>query len=153
MMRCLPKVLTVVLFLTFAIIRPSFCQDVGITQLVDKYKNDTDIQRSAVEKEYLGRTITVSGMVSDVRKENTFDVVNDVKRHYYKVITNVENTPAGNPYRAVLIYKDISKVKNIDKGQKISFSGNIIRVVNERLYLSVWLSADQLTAQEKELFK
>lgn len=140
------------LFLFFSAC-PSFCQDISIENLVDKYNSDTDIQKKAVVSEYLGKNITVSGVVSDASDENTFDVVNDITRHYYKITTDVANTPAGNPYRAILIYKDINKVKDIDKGQKVSFAGNIIRVVDERLYLSVWLSADVLTAEEKELFK
>ncbi len=152
-MRYGAKIIAGVLLFLFATASSSFCEDVGIAQLVDKYKNDTDIQRAEVVKEYLGKKIALSGTVSDASDENTFDVVNDVERDYYKVVTTVENTAAGNPYRAVLIYKDIDKVKNLNKGQTINFSGNIIKIQDDRLYLSVWLSADELTEHERELFK
>ena len=131
----------------------SFCQDIGISRLVDEYNADTDIQKEAIVKKYLGSKITVDGIVKDAKDEKTFDVVNDIERNYYKVITNVNNTTAGNSYRAVLIYKDKSRVKDLKKGQNISLSGNIIRIVDERFYLSVWISAEPLTNQERELFK
>lgn len=152
-MKSLVKIFAGAAFLLFAAVNLSLAQDIGITELVDKYSKDTDIQRAAITGEYLGKNITVSGTVADVRNEDTFDIVNDVKRYYYKVITEPENTPAGNSYRAILIYKDKAKVENINKGQKITFGGNIIKVLDERLYLSVWLSADDLTPAEKELFK
>lgn len=139
--------------LLFVFIGFSFCQEADITQLIDTYCKDTDLQKSAIRQEYADRKIAVTGTVSDVKDENTFDVVNDVERHYYKVITDVENTAAGNSYRAVLIYKDAGKVKDIAKGQVVSFRGNMIRIVDEGLYISVWLTADEMTAQEMELFK
>ena len=147
------KIVAILLFISFAVIPSLFCEDAGITQLVDKYKNDTDVQRAEVVKEYLGKKITVSGTVNNVSSENTFDVVNDIERNYYKVVTDVENTAVGNPYRAVLIYKDQATVEKINKGQKITFSGNVIKVSDDRLYISVWLSADELTEHEIELFK
>ncbi|MFA6321105.1 MAG: hypothetical protein WCY36_04530 [Candidatus Omnitrophota bacterium] len=153
MTKYIVRIMAVLLFFSFVMVSASFCEDADIAKLVDKYKSDTDIQRAEVIKEYMGRKIAVSGTVSDVRSENTFDIVNDVERDYYKVITDVENTPAGNPYRAVLIYKNMETAGKINKGQKIDFSGNIIKVTDDRLYLSVWLSADELTEHEKELFK
>jgi hypothetical protein len=131
----------------------SFCQDADISLLVDQYDSGTDLQKAAIEREFIGRNISVTGIVSDVKDEDTFDVVNDVKRFYYGVITEVANTAAGNPYRAVLIYKDKNRVEDINKGQEISFTGNMIKVADDRLYLSVWLSADELTEHERELFK
>jgi hypothetical protein len=152
-MNYIAKVLAAAVFFSLFTATSSFCQEASIAQLVDKYTKDTDLQKMGVVKEYLGRKIAVSGAVNNVGEENTFDVVNDVERHYYKVILDVANTPAGNPYRAVLIYKNMDKVKNIVKGQSVVFSGEIIRVSDDKLYLSVWLSADKLTDQERELFK
>ncbi|MDD3905857.1 MAG: hypothetical protein PHS46_04910 [Candidatus Omnitrophica bacterium] len=147
------KVLIIGFFVLIASASLSFCQETAIDSLVDKYNKDTDIQRAAVVREYLGKKIAVAGVVDNVSDENTFDVVNDIGERYYKVVTQVANTPQGNPYRAVLIYKNIDSVKSLNKGQDISFKGNIIKVVDERLYISVWLSAEELTAHEKELFK
>ena len=147
------KILLIALLLSFTITGISFCQDAKIIDLVDKYCDDTDIQKAAIAKEYTDKKIVASGIVADVSDENTFDVVNDVERHYYKVVTDTENTPWRNSYRAILIYKDINTAKNINKGQPITLRGNIIKVVDDRLYLSVWLSADELTEHEKELFK
>ena len=153
MLRHFTKILSISLLFSFMTAGVSFCQDATIIQLVDKYTNDTDVQKAAVEKEYLGKKITVSGIVTDVSDENTFDIVNDVERHYYKVVTDAGNTPQKNPYRAVLIYKNLDAVKKINKGQPVTFRGNVIKVVDEKLYISVWLSADDLTEHEKELFK
>ncbi|MDD5427639.1 MAG: hypothetical protein PHI58_00160 [Candidatus Omnitrophica bacterium] len=147
------RIVAILLFISFAVIPSLFCEDVGIDRLVDRYKNDTDVQKAEVVKEYLGKKISVSGMVNNVSSENTFDVVNDIERNYYKVVTDVENTAAGNPYRAVLIYKNKDDAAKINKGQKITFSGNIIKITDDRLYISVWLSADELTEHEIGLFK
>ena len=137
----------------FAVTGVSFCQETSIKALVDKYIQDTDLQRARVEKEYEGKSINLNATVYDVGEGKTFDVANDIERVYYTVTTDVIKTPAGNPYRAILVYKDMDKVKDLTRGQTISFSGNIIRVVNEGLYISVWLSADKLTPEERVLFK
>ena len=131
----------------------SFCQEAGMEGLVDRYVKYTDLQRTQADKEYPGKKMDVEGIVSDVGEGKTFDVANDIERVYYTVTTDVVKTPAGNAYRAILVYKDIKRVEGIDRGQKISFSGNIIRVVDEKLYISVWLSADELTPEERALFK
>jgi len=141
-----------VLFL-FLVTGVSFCEDAGVSRLVDEYNKDTDIQKSVIDKEYAGKKIMVEGTVDDVGQEKTFDVVNDAERVYYKVTTNIKNSAGGNAYRAILIYKDINKVRNINKNQRIAFSGDLIKVVDELLYLSIWLSADPLTEHEKELFR
>ncbi len=147
------KTVIVVLFVLLAAVPQLFCKEVSVSTLVDRYRSETDIQKSDILKDYSSDKIDISGVVSDVSSEDTFDVVNDVKRDYYKVVTEIENTDKGNPYRAILIYKNEDNVKNINKGDKITFSGSIIKVVDEKLYLSVWLTADDLTEKEKSLFK
>ncbi|MDD5136446.1 MAG: hypothetical protein PHX20_05160 [Candidatus Omnitrophica bacterium] len=146
-------IIAAVIFFSSCATGLSFCRDIVIGQLVDEYSGDTDIQKEAMVNKYLGSKIAVDGMVKDVKDEKTFDVVNDVERNYYKVITDVASTAAGNPYRTILIYKDKARVSGLNVGQKISLSGDIIRVVDEGLYLSVWISADPLTDHERELFK
>lgn len=162
-MRYGVKIVMGVLFFSFVMVSSSFCkeaskdsgrvEEISIVQLVDNYKRGTDLQKAGIVDKYLGKKIVLTGKVSDVSDENTFDVVNDDESRYYKVVTDVKNTAAGNPYKAVLIYKNIKKAEKVNKGQEITFSGNIIKVKDERLYLSVWLSADELTEHERELFK
>lgn len=142
-----------ILFSLFAAAPYASCQDIKASRIVDEYVKETDLQKGALVKGYIGKTISVSGTVADVGEEDTFDVVNDIKRKYYKVVTEVEKTPCHNPYRAILIYKDKSRTENINKGQKIALNGNIIRIMDEKLYLSVWISKDELTAEERSLFK
>ena len=92
MLRHFTKILSISLLFSFMTAGVSFCQDATIIQLVDKYTNDTDVQKAAVEKEYLGKKITVSGIVTDVSDENTFDIVNDVNPEKKWIAPSLKNT-------------------------------------------------------------
>lgn len=131
----------------------SYCEPMEAEELTDRYYNATDVQRKIFGQKYRAQPVVVSAKVKDVKEEDTFDVVNDVKRRYYKVTTEPQNTPAGNSFSAVIIYKDIDSVTNIDRGRWMTKEGKLLKVVDDRLFLSVWLYEGELSQKERELFK
>lgn len=131
----------------------AYCESTKVEYLVDRFYKATDVQKKVFGKKYTDERLLFSGTVKNVKEEDTFDIANDVKRRYYKITTEPQQTPEGNSFAGVLIYKDIDKITNISRGQQITREGELLRVVDEGLYLSVWIYEETLTQEEKELFK
>jgi len=152
MHRRIVRILAVLAITTISCGR-SCADPVKVETIVEDYYKATDLQREGIFARYKTDTIIASGIVEDVKEDATFDVVNDVRRRYYKVITETLKDPQENHYRIVLVYKDLANVKNMAKGQKIAMEGRLLRLVDEGLFLSVWLSEEKLSAEEMALFK
>lgn len=129
-----------------------FAADVEIGELVDQYKHATDLQRAELEKNFLTRRITGSGIVENVGEYNFFDINTDTGEQYYKVTTRQQETANKTPYQVVFLYKDKDKVRSINKGEEMKKDGTLINIIDERLQISVWIYEDELTAKDRQLF-
>ena len=130
----------------------AYCDSVTIGELVDQYKHATDVQRQELEKNFLGKKMTASGMIENVGEYNFFDVNTDTGENYYKVMTRQQETTGKTPYQVLFLYKDKNKIKDMNKGEQIEKEGTIINIIDERLQISVWLYEDDLTSRDKQLF-
>lgn len=141
------------LFFAAAVFSFVYAEELQMDVIVDRFKEATDVQRRQLREDYAGRRILGVGTVDNVRDYNTFDEVNDIERHYYEVINVIRKTPKGTPYKLIFLYKDLDKVKGLDKGQMIERSGNILRIIDDRLWVSVWLYEEEWTPEEKAQFR
>lgn len=131
----------------------SYCEELQMDAIVDQFKDATDVQRQQLRDYYRDREILGFGTVDNVREYNAFDETNDIERHYYEIITAIQKTGKGNPYKVIFLYKDLNKVKDMDKGQVIERGANILRIIDDRLWISVWLYEGELTSGEKAQFR
>ena len=130
----------------------AYCDEISIGELVDQYKNATDVQRTELENHFLGKKMMASGMIENVGEYNFFDVNTDTGEMYYKVMARQQETAGKTPYQVLFIYKDKDKVKDMGRGERIEKEGTIINIIDERLQISVWLYEDELTSKDKQLF-
>jgi len=93
------------------------------------------------------------GTVKNVEEWKTFDEKTDTGEHYYKITTEPKKTADGIPYEILVFYKDKAKVRDINKGEEIKVEGRFLKILNQRLILSVWIYGEELTAADKEKFK
>lgn len=131
----------------------SYSQALDIGGLVDNFQRATDLQKTQIVKDNLGKEVTAQGTVANAGEYDFFDTVNDFKGTYYQVSTQQEKTKNNTPYQLIFLFKDKDKAKDIDKGQNIQQTGKIIRISDERLQISVWLLCGELTESDKALFK
>lgn len=141
------------LILVFGFFSLSYGATINITDLIDNFQKSTDLQRSQMLKDTLGKEISGTGTVSNVGEYDFFDIVNDVKGLYYQVSTEQQKTKNNVAYQVIFLFKDPDKVKDIDKGQLFQRDGKIIRIEDERLQISIWLFCDELASQDKALLK
>jgi len=152
-MRHSLRVIFTALFFTGILFSCAYCEELQIAQLVDQFKQGTDVQRDELQDFYKDKEIVGFGTVENAREYNTFDEANDIERTYHEVITNVQKTARGNPYKVIFIYKNSDKIKNIDRGQAIEKRAKILRVIDDRLWISVWLYEEEFTPEEKLQFR
>ena len=131
----------------------SYAAVMDIEGLVDNFYKATDLQRTQVLKDNLGKEITCGGTVSNVGEYDFFDTANDFGSTYYQVSLTPQKTKNNVTYQLVFLFKDKDKVKDIDKGAKIQKDGQIIRITDERLQISVWIFCGELAESDKALFK
>lgn len=131
----------------------SFSETANITGLVDNFQKSTDLQREEMLKDTLGKETIAAGMVSNVGEYDFFDVVNDMKGIYYQLSLKPQKTPNNIPYQVIFLFKDRAEVKDIAKDQNFQKEGKIIRIIDERLQIAVWLYCGELTEKDKALFK
>lgn len=132
---------------------PAYPAAADIEGLVDSFYKATDLQRTQILKDNMDRDISAKGTVSNAGEYDFFDTVNDIGNTYYQVATLPQKTKNNVNYQLVFLFKDKDKVKDIDKGQKIQKEGKVIRVLDERLQISVWIFCGELTDSDKALFK
>ncbi|MDD5173454.1 MAG: hypothetical protein PHV48_01330 [Candidatus Omnitrophica bacterium] len=130
-----------------------YCANVNIGEVVDQYKRATDLQRQELEKYFIGKSLSAGGIVDNVGEYDFFDISNDTGGKYYKVLLRQQETIGNVPYQVVFLYKDIDSVKDINRGQAMEREGKIIKIVDERLQIAVWIYNGELTERERELFK
>ncbi|MBC8436601.1 MAG: hypothetical protein H8D90_01770 [Candidatus Omnitrophica bacterium] len=152
-MRQVLRGIFLVLFFTGVIFCFAYAQELQVDAIVDEFKEATDVQRQQLRDYYRDREIIGFGTVDNVREYNTFDEVNDIERRYYEIISVIQKTAKGNPYKVIFLYKNLNKVKGINKGQVIERSANILRIIDDRLWISVWLYEGELTPEEKAQFR
>ena len=148
MMKIISLAVTVLLIASFG-----HCADLTIGEVVDQYKHATDLQRQELEKNFVGKKISANGTVDNVGQYDFFDISNDTGGVYYKVLLQQEATQSSIPYQVVLLYKDKESVKDINRGQVMEKEGNIVKIIDERLQIAVWIYNGELTDRERELFK
>ncbi len=149
------RILTCAFFLLFTlgVYRLSYSETVDIEGLVDNFQKATDLQREQILKDNLGKEIASSGMVANAGEYDFFDTVNDFKGTYYQVSLEQQKTKNNIPYQLIVLFKDKDKAKDINKGQFIQNSGKIIRILDERLQITVWIFCGDLTEADKALFR
>lgn len=130
-----------------------YCGGMDIGSLVDDFSKATDLQRAKILEDNIGKDISAAGVVTNAGEYDFFDIVNDIKGMYYQVATEVQKSNKNIPYQVVFLFKDRDKVRNIDKGQRVQKDGKIIRILDERLQITVWLLCGDLTDSDKALFK
>jgi len=150
MPRIIRCVILTAVFLTMA---AAFCyaDTIGISTLVDKYKNATTVQRSRLSAKYRYHKLYADAVVKDVEIWDTFDGKTDKARRYYKAVTRRKKTRSSTPYQILIFYKDKKQADLLKKRQRISLGGSLIKIVDERLVFSVWIYAGKLTAQDKAM--
>jgi hypothetical protein len=130
-----------------------YCADVNIGELVDQYKHATDLQKRDLEKNFIGKIISGSGTIENAGEYDFFDVTNSTGGKYYKVLALQQETANKVPYQLVFLFKDKDRVKDMNRGELIEKEGNIVKIVDERLQIAVWIYNGELTDRERELFK
>ncbi len=131
----------------------SFCEPINIAQLVDDFKNATDLQRTQIVNNNVGKELSASGKVVNVEEYDLFDTTNDVKGEFYRVSTETQKTSGSTPYQVYFMFKDKDKVADITKGENITKDGKIMQINDERLLISVWIFCAELNETDKVLFK
>jgi hypothetical protein len=124
----------------------------SINELVDQFKQTTDVKRPQIMNDFFGRTLQADATVVNVEEYNFFNEKKDEVYKYYRIITEEQKTPNGTPYQVIFLSKDLNNIKDFKKGQSITKEGKIINIIDERLDISVWLYDGEISAQEKEIF-
>ncbi|MCK9604554.1 MAG: hypothetical protein M0R66_09370 [Candidatus Omnitrophica bacterium] len=141
------------LVLIFGVCSLAYCQAIDIAKLVDDFQNATDLQKGQILKDNLGKDISAGGMISNAGEYDFFDTANDFKGTYYQVMTEQQKTNKNTPYQLIFLFKDKDEVQDMNKGTKIQKDGQIIRILDERLQISIWLFCGDLSEDDKALLK
>jgi len=144
-------VFSLVLIMGFG--RCAYSAGIGIEELVDSFYKATDLQREQILKDNLGKEVSASAKVSNAGEYDFFDTVNDLKGTYYQVVSEPQKTKDNVTYQLNFLFKDKDKAKDIDKGQTIQKDGKIIRILDERLQISVWIFCGELSVADQALMK
>ncbi|MDD5567715.1 MAG: hypothetical protein PHY88_00680 [Candidatus Omnitrophica bacterium] len=124
----------------------------NIEEVADNFYKATDLQRDQILKDNLGKEISADAKVTNAGEYDFFDTNSDVKGTYYQITTEPQKTKNNVTYQIIFLFKDKNKAKDIDKGQKVQKDGQIIRILDERLQISVWIFCGELTDKDKALF-
>jgi len=115
-------------------------------------KQATDLQREQIKKDNFGKELTANGIVTNVEEYNFFNEKKDLAGKYFRVTTAEQKSTGNTAYQVNFLYKDLPAVKDINKGEKKEQPGKIIKIIDDRLQISLWLYIGELSAGEKELF-
>lgn len=131
----------------------SYCGPIEIPKLVDQFKAATDLQRREIRNNAFNKEAVGSGLVANVDSYDLYDEANDTRWKYYRATTEVQNSADGNPYRIVVLYKDNNRVKDVNRGQKMETSGNVMKIDDEHMQISVWLHDGAITPGEERVLR
>lgn len=152
-MRKMIGILAFCLIFSFCIGAVAYSAPADIGELVDNFYKATDLQREQILKDNSAKVISASGTVNNVGEYDFFDVVNDIKGIYYQVTTEQQKTKNNVPYQVIFLFKDRDKIEGLNKGQSFQKDGQVIRIMDERLQVAVWLFCGELDQKDKALFK
>jgi len=133
-----------VLFILSVVMVSSWCGAIEIDELADRYREATDIQRNEIERACRGQEILVSGTVKNAGEYNFFDEQNDIRKSFYRLVTDVQETPQGTSYQISLLYKNANNVKRLSMGEIIKKYGRLWKLVDDGLWISVWLYGEDV---------
>lgn len=131
----------------------SYAETMDIGQLVDSFYKATDLQREKILKDNLGKEVACGGKVNNVGEYDFFDTVNGLKGSYFQAVIEPKKTKNDAVYQLIFLFKDREKAANIDKGQDIQKDGKIIKIIDERLQISVWIFCGEQAEEDKLLLK
>ncbi|MFA4889707.1 MAG: hypothetical protein WC628_09080 [Candidatus Omnitrophota bacterium] len=131
----------------------SFAKNMDIKALVDNFQKGTDLQKEQILKDNLNKAISASGIVTNAGEYDFFDIVTDLKGTYCQVSTGQQKTKNNTPYQVIFLFRDKDLAKDMDKGRRIQKEGKIIRIIDERLQISLWIFCGELTKEDSTLFK
>ncbi|MDD5356338.1 MAG: hypothetical protein PHY56_07380, partial [Candidatus Omnitrophica bacterium] len=117
----------------------AYCATLSVEELIDNFYKATDLQKEQILKDNLGKEVSASAKVSNAGEYDFFDTNSDVNGAYYQITTEPQKTNNNVTYQLILLFKDKNKAKDINKGQKVQKEGQIIRILDERLQISVWI--------------
>jgi hypothetical protein len=142
------------LLLVFALTGLSYSEILDPAALVDSFQAATDIQKDGILADNIGKEIAGSGTVSNAGEYDFFDTVNDIRGIYFQATTQLQKTKNNTPYQVIFLFRDRAAIENLNKGQTIQKAGKLIRILDERLQISVWIfCGGELTDRDKSLFK
>ncbi|MCX5712781.1 MAG: hypothetical protein NTY47_06980 [Candidatus Omnitrophica bacterium] len=131
----------------------SYCATIDIPQLVDNFKNATDLQRTQIINDSIGKEVTGTGKVINAEEYDLFDTTNDVKGVFFRISTEAQKTPNNTAYQIYFLFKDKDKAADADKGSTVTKNGKIMQINDERLLISIWVYCAELSDTDKTLFK
>ena len=135
-----------------ALFTSSYSWAIAVSDLVDEFVAATDVQRDSMIIKYTDEKASATGVVENVKDFNTFNEKIDKGALYYQVVLAGQKTALGNAYQVSFFYKTADEVKNIAKTQQMTEKGAILKIVDERLWISVWLYVGTLGPEEKTMF-
>ena len=142
-----------VLFIAVIFLSANFAfADTDAGALVDQFKKSTDLQQKDLIKDVKDEKISARGVVKNVEEYRTFDLNTDKGAQYYRVIAETQNSPSGYPYIVSFLYKNKDDVAGINKGQAIEKTGGLLKIFDERLWVSVWVYAGTIGPDEELMF-
>ncbi len=145
------KVIALAVFISAALIVACYPLGISIADIVSQYRNSTNLQKVQTEKDLMYQKISVSAKVQNVEPWNLFNQQSDTSTYYYKVTTYPQKTADGIPYEILVFYKDKNEAEAINKDQELSLDGALFRILDQRLIVSVFVFADELTDSDKEM--
>ncbi|MDO8663163.1 MAG: hypothetical protein Q7K98_08120 [Candidatus Omnitrophota bacterium] len=131
----------------------TYAETMDIGGLVDNFYKATDLQRDQILKDNLSKEVSAAGKVNNVGEYDLFDTTNDRKGTYYQITTEPQKTKNNVVYQLIFLFKDKAKAKDIDKGEDLQKDGKIIRIIDERLQISLWIFCGELAENDKALIK
>ncbi|MFA5144253.1 MAG: hypothetical protein WC522_08865 [Candidatus Omnitrophota bacterium] len=129
----------------------SYCEVMGVGDLVEKYAKATDVQRRELLNTYQYTEISAAGIIANVMDYPGFDQRTDTSRRYYEVITEKQMTKTGIVYDVMIIDKDKASVDKLSKGEEMRASGALIKIIDNIGSFSVWIYTGELTPEDKSM--
>jgi len=142
-----------VLFIAAIFLSANFAfADTDAGALVDQFKKATDLQQQGLIKDVKNKKISAKGIVKNVEEYRTFNLNTDKGAPYYRAIAETQKSPSGNPYIVSFFYKNKDDVADINKGQAVEKTGGLLKIFDERLWVSVWIYTGNIGPEEELLF-
>ena len=146
------RVVVGTLLFLIVVFASSYGWAIAVSDLVDEFIAATDVQRDKMITKYIDEKASATGVVENVKDFSTFNEKIDKGALYYQVVLTPQKTALGNAYQVSFFYKTADEVKNIAKTQQMTEKGAILKIVDERLWISIWLYVGTLGPEEKTMF-